>query len=345
MANRLKTNLYGKGLTMRTKLIGVDIGSSTVKLAVWRGGAFRLASERLPDNLVKNGVIVSSELLARFLRDMRKKYGIPGRQCAVILPEYAVFFRRMSMPAISAEQLVLNLPYEFRDFTGMESAKYAYDYAVEHTLMDENGKPTSVEIVTAAAQKDVVRQYADLIRRSGMRLTVALPREMAIINLAKAASESHILKAAEFCIVDIGYEHTRMYIFRNTTLKAYKMIDIGCLNVDEMIAEHYATDKYLAASHRATNHEGILEKPVCTAVYERLSLEIHKALNFYRYGEGESAINTIYFAGEGSAIGALRETIAEDLGFSTHPIADILPEHTGDEHVAARCMAAVGVVL
>lgn len=330
---------------MRTKLIGLDIGSSTVKLAAWRGGAFRLASERLPDNLVKNGAVVSPELLSRFLREMRKKHRIAGRQCAVILPEYAVFFRRMSMPATSAEQLVLNLPYEFRDYTGVESAKYTYDYAVEHTLTDDNGKPVSVEIVTAAAQKDVVRQYADLMRRSGLRLTVALPREMAIINLAKTAAELHILTAKEFCIADIGYEHTRLYIFRDTTLKAYKVIDIGCLNVDEAIAEHYAIDKYLAASHRATNHEGILDKVVCTTVYERLSLEIHKALNFYRYGDAESAINTMYFAGEGSGIGALRETIAEDIGFATHAIADILPEHTGDEHVAARCMAAVGVVL
>lgn len=330
---------------MRTKLIGVDIGSNNVKLAVRHGGAFRLASERLPDNLVKNSIIVSPELLSRFIRDMRRKHRIGDGKCAVILPDYSVFFRRMAMPATSVEQLELNLPYEFRDYTGVDSAKYTYDYAVENTLRDESGKPASIEILAAAAQKEVVRQYADIMRRSGLRMAVALPREVAVVNLAKFACRERGMQDKEFCIVDIGYEHTRMYIFRGTVLKASKVIDIGSLNVDEAIADHYGIDKYLAANHRESNFEGVLDQLVCTAVYERLSLEIHKALNFYNYDEGDNSLNTMFFSGEGSGIGALRETVAEDIGFDTHPVADIMPAHTGSEHEAALCMASVGVIL
>ena len=330
---------------MRKKLIGVDIGSSNVKLAVWHRDGFRLSSEKLPDNLVKNGAIVSPELLARFLRDMRRSYKLGRGKCALIPPAHAVFFRRMVLPATSAEQLMLNLPYEFRDYTGVDSAAYTYDYALENTIEDENGKPISFELLAAAAQKDVVREYAELMRKAGFQMSTVLPREMAVINLVREAVREGRLKAAEFCIVDIGYEHTRMYIFRDTTLKAYKVVDIGCLNVDEAIAEYYGTDKYLAAQYRAENHEGILEKLPCTALYERLSLEVHKAINFYNYDVGSSGLGSIYFAGEGSDIGALRETIGEDIGLRTYPIADLMPAHIGDEREAARCMAAVGVVL
>lgn len=329
---------------MATRLIGVDIGSNNVKLAVRRGNAFRLASERLPDNLIKNGVIISPELLARFIRDMRKKHRVGGGKCAVILPEYAVFFRRMTLPATSAEQLELNLPYEFRDYTGTDSAKYAYDYAVEKTALDANGRPASLELLAAAAQKEVARLYAEFLRRAGLRMAVALPREMAIINLMRSAALKGRAKP-EYCIVDVGYEHTRMYIFAGTTLKAYKVIDVGCLNVDEAIAEKYGIDKYLAASYRQTNHEGILGKLICTAVYERLSLEVHKAVNFYNYDESESALNDLYFAGEGSDIAELKETIALDIGFDTHPISELLPDYDGEEPEAARCMAAIGVAL
>ena len=330
---------------MKTRLIGVDIGSEDVKLAVWRGSAFRLASEKLPENLIKNDLVVSPELLARFIQQMRKKHRIGGGACAVILPEYAKFFRRMTIPAISAEQLALNLPYEFRDYTANENVKYFYDYAVEKIQYDESNKPISFEILAAAAQVSVVRQYSSLLRRAGLRMVTALPREMAIINLLRHSTRANGREKHEYCIVDIGYEYTRMYIFSGATLKAYKVIDMGCQSIDRAIAEQFDIDKYLAASYRHTNHEHVLGQKPCMDIYERLSLEIRKAINFYNYGEIESNLSDIYFAGEGSDISELKSVISADIGYVLHSISEILPKHDAEETQAARCMAAIGVVL
>jgi type IV pilus assembly protein PilM len=330
---------------MGSKLIGIDIGNSDVKLAVMRGGTFRLATERMPDNLVQNDRIVSPELLARFINQTRIKHKLGGGACAVILPEYGTFFRRMTIPAMTAEQLELNLPYEFRDYTGNSNTEYFYDYAVERTTNDENGTPTSIDIVAAAAQKDLVRQYAELLRRAGMRLSVALPREMALINLLQRNIKNGGPMPAEYGIIDLGYAYTRLYIFEGASLKAYRAIDIGCSHIDDAIADEYNIDKYLAANYRAVNHENALNNRRCTAVYEQISLELRKAVSFYNYDKGANALNDVYCAGGGSDVKPLRDLIVADVGFRAHSIAELLPKHSGDDSMASRCMAAIGVVL
>ena len=84
------------------KIVGIDIGGSSVKLAYFAGSTLKKAAR---DN------------------------GIPLTNAAVVLPSTEVFTRELTMPAMTEQQLRYNLPYEFRDFLTDEKSKYYFDYS------------------------------------------------------------------------------------------------------------------------------------------------------------------------------------------------------------------------
>ena len=62
---------------MAKKYLGIEIGSHTLKIAVMSGGkAEKLVIEPVPDNLVRDGVIVSWEAMADCVREAIKKNNI-----------------------------------------------------------------------------------------------------------------------------------------------------------------------------------------------------------------------------------------------------------------------------
>ena len=110
---------------MSSRMIGVEIGSSTIKMTVCSGGLVKKAAvKRMPEDLVRDGRATAASAMSEFLREMRKDFGIPAGACAFVLPSQIVISHHVSMPVMGDAELRLNLPFEFRDFVGKDGAKY-----------------------------------------------------------------------------------------------------------------------------------------------------------------------------------------------------------------------------
>ncbi len=330
---------------MKKSLIGIEISTSEVVMAQFTPSGLLTAVERLPENLVRDDRIISHELLSSFLKEMRSSHGFSGKKCVLLLPETSTYFRAISLPVMSENQLKLNLPYEFRDFVGNDSMRYFYDYALENMETDEAGSPVSMDILAAAASRQVVDEYRHLLRNGGLRLAIALPREMALIYLFRKHSAVSADPYREFCLIDVGYDHTRIYISAGEKLRASKIVDIGCRQIDEAIASVYNIDKYLAASYRYTNHENVLDFPECRSVYERIALEIMKTVNFYKYENQQTEICDVYFCGLGASLEGLCKEIIGYIDFEQRDILEILPEECAGVEAVPRCLMALSATL
>ncbi|MGI6089896.1 MAG: pilus assembly protein PilM [Saccharofermentanales bacterium] len=329
---------------MAKNYIGIEIGNGIATM--YQGGnKGRILVSRLPENLVDGGEIISPNFLSQFLKKMKKEGRFSGKACALILPEYSTYFRSLEMPPISEKQLRLNLPYEFRDFVGNESINYNYDYAVEGYATDEDGKVTAISLLAAAASKTTIKEYEALLYRAGFRLKVALPREMALLNLVRKAIERGARSDRTFIIIDVGFASTRVYIFQGEDLKATKTIEMGCRDVDSVIADYYNIDVYLAASYRETDHEGILESDVCQAVYNRISLEVMKAINFFKYENQQSEFEDCFICGDCSDTEALVNNMLAYVQLNRANLDVILPEECRGLSDAPRALMSIGVTL
>lgn len=319
---------------MAKTLIGIDLNAIEVSFAHSNG---EVAYEKMPANLIDSSTIVSPETLADFLKKVKKKIKLSGSDCAIVLPESATFFRTVESPIISEEQLKLNLPFEFRDFVGVNSINYNYDYMVEEIVKDESGKAVSMKLLAAAALKDVVEEYARILKKAGFRLKVALPNEVCVINLMKKVANPN----KEYCLIGVDYDFTRVYIFKGSTLRASKVIEIGNHEIDAVIARNENTEEYLAASVRDNNHNNILASSYLTSTYERIALEIMKTINFYKYEHNDSILDSVHFFAMGCNNATLCDTICSYIDFKKGNIKELLPSPFDDE----RVLMNIGLIL
>jgi type IV pilus assembly protein PilM len=325
--------------------IGLDIGNSEIKFAVRKGKTWQVAATTLPEELVSNGHIQISPATKRFLKAEKRRLRIPGGDCTLVLPEQQVFCRPTTMPYIPENQLVLNLPYEFRDYIPQNSDKYYYDYAVERIVPDDTGKPASIELMAAAILKETAKSYSDLLSGTGFRLKTAVPREMAFVYLLRAYEEANPGEGRVYCFTDIGQESTRVCFFESSHLSASRTIPIGCRDLDLAIADEKNVNEHIAASYKRTNFEGALDSPGCRDVYSRLAIEVMKAVNFFRFRNTESRLSDLYFLGGGAGIRQLRDQIIGAVGLTEHDITELLPEGTEVTEDTPSAALACGATL
>ena len=71
-----------------SRMIGVEIGTSTLKMAVCSGsGVKKMVVEKMPADLVREGQVVSPLAMTDFLKNVMKENNIRGGNAALVLPD------------------------------------------------------------------------------------------------------------------------------------------------------------------------------------------------------------------------------------------------------------------
>lgn len=314
----------------RTRL-GFDIGSSSLKIAALRKNETRIEEVRLPENMVDgNGEIVLPHAFAQFLRQTRKELSLPRGPAALVLPPSQAICRLVTMPRMTTEQLLLNLPYEFTDFIQGAADQYYCDYAVCGEEDEEQGVP----MMAAAASKQTLAGYTRMFRQAGLRLRTVLPQEMALIQLCQARGRG----AEEFCFVDLGHQFTRITVVCRDRIQATRQIALGGRNLDMIVSGETGVDPFLSNTYKTSNFQGVLTLPAVTEVCERIAVEILKVINFYQFTYRSSALAGLYLVGGGAALPQLRESIENTVDLPLLDPAELLAE--AGERAAAGVFAA-----
>jgi len=307
---------------MSKKIIGVDLGVSEVKFAVLNGASVeRTVHVQTPENLVRNGMPVSPEAMAAFLKQAASKNGLRAGAWAISLSPSQSFTRCVTVPRMNVEQLELNLPYEFRDYITQGKEKYQYDYAVLENRKGQDGAGDEMDLMACAALKSTLIQIQATFRQAGARLKWIVPEEFAYRSLLRRAYPEG---KDPVCLIDLGHSSTRVHIFKGERFEVSRIIDMGGAYQDSAIAEHLGVDPFLAHTKKQANQDGVLEEEFCLEVYRSISLEVMRAINFYNYDSQES-LETVYVMGGGVLNRHLLEELESTIGLEIKNAAELLP--------------------
>ena len=312
------------------KIVGFDIGEGLLKMALFSGGRLeKTVALEIPDELVSEGVIQYMDTMAAIIREAARANGFPRGDCAVSLPDSLVYTRSVTVPVMTEAQLKFNLPYEFADYLGESKDKYFFDYSVREVLRDEDDKPVNLRLYACAVAKSTMAGYRDMFAKAGYRMACAVPGEFAY----SASVRSCVTEGEEtdLCLVDIGHRSTQFVVYHGDEPTIRRTIDIGIMELDALIADTFGVSGHNIYSYKTNNHDGILDSPEAVELYNRLAVEITRAVNFYNYNNREASLSELYLCGGGCAIPALRRTIGEDTGLPLHSAAELLPENNSKE--------------
>lgn len=160
---------------MAGKYLGIEVEDRFLKIIIMnKGKVTRTILEVMPDNMVVGGRIVAFHALAEYLREVVKHNKIRVRSTAIAIPSESYYIRRVRLPRMTHRQLLINIPYEFRDYLQEEADQYVYDYAVLSSGEQEQ------ELLIAAFSKEQIAQYKAMCKRAGLTLVKLVPDVLAL---------------------------------------------------------------------------------------------------------------------------------------------------------------------
>ena len=348
---------------MAKTILGIDIGYDNMKLALVQGRkVLRTVSVSMPKHLVREGYIVSAESMGELLRETLKSSGIRMKSAAFVIPSENVFVKNVEMPVMTEEQLLYNLPFEFRDYITGEIREFLFDYALlsetpeagatrkggkkkkagkgqksgggavsesDMKWMDEEisnpDEAPKMELLAVSTPRAYMEETRGIMRKAGMKLEKAAPPVCAYIQLIRLHQEAEGSPEDEYCILDLGYQSIRMHMYKGDRYVVTRVLDMGLSVLDEVIAEGMNVDIHLAHTYLMTNYEDCLRREECLAAYDNIAMELMRVLNFYRYSNRDSNISDVWLCGGGAVIEPLRDAIRETLDMEVHPASDLIP--------------------
>ena len=335
---------------MAKTVLGIDIGYDSMKLALVKNGTLKkYAIVAMPENMVREGHVVSPETMGELIRKSMKEKGIHANDAALVLPNETVFIRNVIMPQMTAEQLQVNLPYEFRDYISSEMRTYFYDYAMIRTDIEppadsnEEGVQTtgrSMELMACAVPVTMIEEMRSYLRKAGLKLKRAAPTVSSWQGLIRRCG----FEENEYCILDLGYQAIRMYMFVGDKHIVTRELEVGVSRLIQVIAESASVDEHLAKVYMLENHENWQNREECRSAYENIAIELMRALNFYRFSTPETKLNDIFLCGGGAAIKPLCDVIAETVGMNIHRIDELVPGGETIDHCGVLAQS-IGITL
>ena len=335
-----------------SKILGVDIGSDSIKLALVNSGRIeKVCSVESPPNLLQDGRVVSTEAVGTLLRGAVRRNGIRASRAAVCMPYESTYVRNVTVPLMNEEQLRYNLPYEFDDYITDDPKNYVFDYAMLSApgeivpIPDPDGGEETrdgMELMAVATPVAMLREAREFLRPSGMKLAQAAPAVSAYVAVIRRYERS-TGRQGEYCMLDLGQQSVRMHMFRSDRHIITRVLESGLSGLGEAVSAHYDVDIVQAREYFITDHEGCQELPECQALYGNIAVGLMRALNFYRFSNPDSQLGDIWLCGGGAAIAPLRSALEGTLDMRLHPVQELFSSGGGDMnnfvHAAGIAMA------
>jgi type IV pilus assembly protein PilM len=250
----LRKALEKLGLRPVNELLGVDIGTNSIKICVLKRTKDGLhlekyAKKSYEKDLLQDGTIVDGAFVGGELKHLLQEQGIKVKAAATALSSYTVITKRVTMPLLDEEALGKSIGLEVESVIPYPLRDIYYNYYVMGT---EEDKEAIMSLLIVAAKKEIVDAYMNVFRIAGLNLLVLDVDIFAITNLIERihSPQQHSVVAA-----DIGSSVTNIAILKNETIEFTREILIGGKYLTNEIAKaHNITRK--EAEEKKFNADG-----------------------------------------------------------------------------------------
>ncbi len=166
------------------KVVGVDIGSGSIKLAeltFTKGGATldNFAVIPSPPQAVTNGEITDSLLVADSIKTAFKENGFKNKLACIGLSGTAVIIKKISIPRVDPKKIREQVQYEAAQYLPFDVSQVT----IEHHVLSFTSSPENLDILVIAAQNEYIVNYIGSINQAGLRCGVLDVSSLALANV------------------------------------------------------------------------------------------------------------------------------------------------------------------
>ena len=331
------------------KLVGLDIGSSSLKLAELVGSShgpmlnsFKQVS--IPKGVIVEGAVEDPSALSSLLKELFRNSGCKGKGIVTSLSGNSVIVKKVTLAQMEENEL--------RDLIRDEAGKYLpfdnmddvnYDFQI---LGDNEYNPNQMDVIIVAAKKSDVNSYVDAITSAGMNVSIMDVDSFALETMYEAnydfeENEIVVIVNIGATITNINVIKGGMSIFTRDFTSAGNTITEGLqerYHVAPEEAERIKLEGLPGEQDNAELKNAILEcaEPICS--------EIERSVDYFRSTFGGEYIKHVYLSGGSSRIAGLTSHLSQRLNIETDLINPLLKIAYNKKKIDAGALESIKTI-
>jgi type IV pilus assembly protein PilM len=305
------------GLFKKKKdLVGIDIGSSSVKLVqLWQTkDGYQLLNAAimpLPPEAIVDNSLMDTSAVVEAIKNVMASLGIKTKDAACSISGNAVIIRKIMLPAMSTEELEDQISWEAEQYIPFDIKDVHIDFQI---LGPDPLDPSKNQVLLVASKKDNINDYISVFTDAGMGLSVMDVDSFAVQN----AFELNVDSADEVrALVNVGAGVMNINVIKDGISLFTRDVQMGGNQYTEEIQKQLGVSAQEAESMkmRASEQKTGPLVDVIGRINDSLAQEIRRSVDFYNStATGDERIARVTMSGGCSKMFGLKETVATKLG-------------------------------
>ncbi len=297
----------------KNQLVGLDIGSSTIKVAEVQEGKRGWALKKfgmmeIQPGAIEEGVVKNPQLVANAIRQLFHNYSIRMNKVAISIGGYSVIVKTITIQNMPEEQLYESINFEAEQYIPFDINDVNLDFQI---LGESEHNPNQMNVLLVAAKKDMVNEYINLIDMANLNLGIIDIDAFALQNIYELNYEA---KGDNVALIDIGASKTSVNILKNNMSVFMRDVSLGCNQINNRIISMLSCTMSEAEEIKLGKKADKLSvdelKEIRSSVVSDWSDEIRRALDFFYSTNPDEEIKQIVLSGGGANIKEFRELLA-----------------------------------
>ncbi len=301
--------IFGK----KDRLVGLDIGSKTIKAAelVENKKGVCLSKFGMTDiapGLIEEGAVKDPEAVADAIRQLFKSYSIKNHNVAISVGGYSVIVKKISVPMASEEQLQDTIQFEAEQYIPFDINDVNLDFQI---LGENENNPNQMNVLLVAAKQDMVNEYVNLAQLAGLEPKVIDVDAFALQNIFEL---NYAVENENVALIDIGASKTSLNILKGQESVFMRDVSLGCGQINQKISATTDCSLEEAESIKFGDLAGRMSpeelSEIISSVVADWCTEIRRALDFFYSTYPDDQIRRIVLSGGGGNIKEFRQLLA-----------------------------------
>jgi type IV pilus assembly protein PilM len=315
MLNSLKslvdTDIFSM-LTPKRQLVGLDIGSSGIKLVQLKENRGRYVLQKfgfkpLEPEVIVDGTVMDEGRVVSAIKELFDELNVKVKQVAVSISGHAVIIKKISLPPMPDDELEGQVKLAAEQYIPFDINEVNIDF---HVLPPAEGDAAEGEmsVILVAAKKDKINELTELVKGAGLFPMVMDVDAFAIENMH--AINYPMSREETTALVNVGASVMNINIVSKGTSLFTRDIPIGGNRYTESIqrelglsyedAEAVKKGGKTSGSNQAAAAQSVIE-----SVNAEVASEIARTIDYFKSTVTEGDVQQVLLCGGGAQIAGL----------------------------------------
>lgn len=344
-------------LTPRRQLVGLDIGSSSIKLVQLKESKGRYFLQKfgvkpLEPEVIVDGTVMDEGRVVSAIRELFDECSVKNKHVAISISGHAVIVKKISLPPMPDDELEGQVRLAAEQYIPFDINEVNIDF---HVLpQDSSGEAQSdMSIILVAAKKDKINELTELVKGAGLMPMIMDVDAFAIENMH--AINYPMAQDETTALVNLGASVMNVNIIRGGVSLFTRDIPLGGNRYTEAIQREmgmsYEEAEEAKKEARGTDTSAASMTNVIDSVNAEVASEIARTVDYFKTSASNGDLDRVLVCGGVAKAKGLIQQLGDRMQVSVEvadPFGEIDTSGTDfDQDTLAEMapLAAVGVGL